>query len=131
MTQKVSKESKKSRTFPGKVHKRVGRTAPLGYAPALRTGAFGEAPREHFNAPTQSRSNFGVACKRVSAAGSYIEKNWAFVKRYLSLWFVFPQKKGGSGLSLWFFLSWRKAGTGLQRSGAPDSAKNNSQIILM
>ncbi len=57
MTQKVSKESKKSRTFPGKVHKRVGRTAPLGYAPALRAGNFDETPSERFDAPTQSRSD--------------------------------------------------------------------------
>ncbi len=57
MTQKVGKENKKSRTFPGKVHKRVGRTAPLGYAPALRAGDFVVTPSERFDAPTQSRSN--------------------------------------------------------------------------
>ncbi len=82
MTQKVGKESKKSRTFPRKVHKRVGRTAPLGYAPALRTGTFGETPSGRFDAPTQSRSDLFVAC----------------IYKCLSLWFFLPWIKAGTGL---------------------------------
>ncbi len=69
--------TKKRRIFPRKIHKRVGRTAPLDFAPELRAGDFVVTPSGRFDAPTQSRSDLWVAC----------------VYKWLSLWFVFSQKK--------------------------------------